>query len=118
MKVFWQDGKTGVHADDATEMTRTQALDRWADLRGKHGNFFGLIDDQDRVLQFYFDESIPDDVDDASHLRIVRAEIPVPARKGSLGMQVTIAEARELIDRCFGSGADPEAFSQFTFEAW
>lgn len=118
MKAFWQDGKRGVDADNAKVMTRTQALDAWADLRGLRGNFFGLIDDQERTLQFYFDASIPDDVDDASHLRIVRAEVPDPTRKGSWGTQVTIAEASALIEQVFRTGADPAAFPQFSFDGW
>lgn len=118
MKAFWQDGKRHVDANDAREMTRAQALDAWADMRGMRGNFLGLVDDQDRTLQFYFDAGIPDGVDDARHLRIVRADIPVPERKGSLAATVTIDEASRLIERVFVSGADPAAFPELAFEPW
>jgi hypothetical protein len=118
VKAFWQDGKRGVDANDAREMTRTKALDAWADLRGMRGNFFGIVDDAGRTLQFYFEEAIPDGVDDARHLRIVRAEIPAPDRNGSYAALVTIGEASQLIERVFVSGADPAAFAQFTFDPW
>ena len=99
-------------------MTATQALDAWADMRGMRGNFFGLVDDLGRTLQFYFDKGIPDGVDDARHLRIVHADIPVPERAGSFAAMVTIEEARDLIERAFVSGADPAVFAQLTFEPW
>ena len=118
MKAFWQDGKRGIDANDARDMTRTQALDAWADLRGMRGNFFGLVDYQDRTLQFYFEDGIPDGVDDARHLRIVRADIPTPDLKGSYAALVTIGEASQLIERVFATGADPAAFAQLTFEPW
>ena len=118
VKAFWKDGKQSVEANDAREMTATQALDAWADMRGMRGNFFGLVDDLGRTLQFYFDKGIPDGVDDARHLRIVHADIPVPERAGSFAAMVTIEEARDLIERAFVSGADPAVFEQLTFEAW
>ncbi len=87
-------------------------------MNGTTGNFFGLIDDQDRTMQLYFEESIPDDVEDARHLRIVLLDFPIPQRKGSFSRLCTIGEASDLIKHVFTVGADPDKFSGLTFSPW
>jgi hypothetical protein len=79
------------------------------------GNFLGLIDDSGNTIQFYFDEGIPDHVDDASHLRIVLIDFPQPANKGSYAAHMTIGE---LIKKAFEVGADYRKFGGLTFMAW
>ena len=118
MKVFWYDCGDQVDPGMAMEMTLDQADLRWSDGSGAQGNFFGLIDDQDRTIQFYFDESVPDDVEDASHLRIVLMDFPDEARGGSLGRHVSIGEVRGLIETAFKMGADPAHFGELTFTQW
>ena len=118
MKMFYEDGGRGPTAEEAREVDVRAARDAWADLRGKRGNFFGLIDDQSRTLQLYFDESIPDGVDDASHLEIVTLDFPLAAKRGSLQRKVSIGEASELIAKAFEVGADPERFVPLEFMAW
>ena len=71
LRAFWADGPRG---ESGRQLTREGALDVWAETRGTRGDFFGLTDDLGRTIQFYFCESIPDDVDDAGHLAIVDLE--------------------------------------------
>lgn len=95
-----------------------EALNAWADCRGVEGNFFGLIDDQDRALQFYFVDGIPDDVEDARHLRIVLLDFPLPERGGSYSKLVTIGETSELIKTAFRVGADYNYYEGLDFSLW
>ena len=119
MKVFWNDSGRGLESNAAKNVDLAEAGLIWSDeVRGTKGNFFGLIDDEDRTIQFYFDEDIPDHVEDASHLRIVRLDFPVPAMEGSYGKQVTIGEVHGLINRAFEVGADHRQFDGVTFTPW
>jgi hypothetical protein len=64
----------------AEKVTLNEARLVWSDeARGMKG--IGLIDDQGRTIQFYFDEEIPDHVDDARHLRMVLMDFPEPAQR-------------------------------------
>src|SRR6516225_1295166 len=100
MKAFWNDCGRGPSPDFAKEVDLTEAGLIWSDeVRGVQGNFFGLIDDQGRTMQFYFDAGIPDNVDDAGHLRIVLMDFPQPGRTGSYASHVTIKEVHGLIER-------------------
>ncbi|MFO0803075.1 MAG: hypothetical protein U0791_08150 [Gemmataceae bacterium] len=88
----------------------------WSDeIRGMEGNFLGLIDDEGRVIQFYFDADIPDDVDDAHHLKIVLMDFPQGNRKGSFNTHVTVGEVHGLIEKAFKAGADHRQFGELTF---
>lgn len=119
MKAFWNDSGRGLESNAAKNVDLAEARLIWSDeVRGTKGNFFGLIDDKDRTIQFYFDEEIPDHVEDARHLRIVRLDFPVPAMKGSYGKQVTIGEVHGLINRAFEVGADHRQFDGVTFTPW
>ncbi|MGP0064953.1 MAG: hypothetical protein ACLQGP_15310 [Isosphaeraceae bacterium] len=70
------------------------------------------------TIQFYFDDGIPDHVDDASQLRIVYLDFPQPEKRGSYAAQVTIGEVPGLIERAFEVGADYRRFEGVTFEPW
>jgi hypothetical protein len=119
MKAFWSDCGRGPGSDSAKEVDLTGAGLIWSDeVRGVQGNFLGLIDDQGRTIQFYFDEDIPDDVDDAGHLKIVLMDFPQPDRKGSYATHVTIAEVHGLIAKAFKVGADHRQFGSLTFVPW
>ncbi|HEY4202097.1 MAG TPA: hypothetical protein VGM83_16205 [Devosiaceae bacterium] len=119
MKAFWNDCGDEVPSDRAEPVDLEEASRIWSDVvRGVRGNFFGLIDDQDRTVQFYFDASIPDGVDDARHLRIVLLDLPQLDRRGSYSRQVTIGEVHGLIETAFRHGADPQYFGAVTFEPW
>jgi hypothetical protein len=116
--MFYNDAGRGPTAEEAREVDVQAARDAWADLRGKRGNFFGLIDGLDRTFQLYFDESIPNGVDDASHLEIVSVDFPVAAKRGSFQRKVSIGEASELIAKAFEVGADPDQFAPLEFVSW
>jgi hypothetical protein len=119
MKAFWNDCGRGPRSDAAKAVDLTGAGLIWSDeVRGVMGNFLGLIDDQGRVIQFYFDAGIPDDVDDASYLRIVLMDFPHPELKGSYAAHVTIGEVHGLIERAFEVGADYRRFGSLTFIPW
>jgi len=119
MKVFWHESGRGLDPDSAKEVDLAEAGFIWSDeVRGVQGNFFGLIDDDGRTIQFYFDDGIPDDVDDASHLRIVRMDFPMPEMNGSDGTLVTIGEVHGLIQKAFDVGADHRQFDGVTFTKW
>lgn len=119
MKVFWNDQGRGPDPGSAQQVDLPQARLIWTDeVRGCQGNFYGLIDAEDRTIQFYYDESIPDHVDDATHLRIVTLDFPVPEQEGSYSTQVTIGEVDALIVKAFEVGADHQRFANLTFTAW
>lgn len=118
MKTFWNDAGRGPDSNEPEEVTLEQALAVWTDqVRGMQGNFMGLVDDQERTIQFYYDESIPDGVDDAEQLAIVFMDLPVPARGGAFGAPLTIGQVQECIRRVFEHGANPQLF-EVTFEPW
>jgi hypothetical protein len=119
MKAFWNNCGHALHSDSAKEVTLTEAGLIWCDeVRGVQGNYFGLIDDQERMVQFYFDEDIPDGIDDAGHLKIVLMDFPQPHRKGSYATHVTIGEVHGLIKKVFTVGADYRRFRKLTFLPW
>ncbi|WP_338665582.1 hypothetical protein VQH23_10465 [Pararoseomonas sp. SCSIO 73927] len=119
MKVFWSSCGDGLPSEEAREVDLREACLIWSDeVRGVEGNFLGLIDSQDRTVQFYFEDGIPDDVDDARHLRIVLMDFPQPDRGGSYGKRVAIGEVHGLIETAFTGGADHRRFGELTFTAW
>ncbi len=83
----------------------------------RKGQLFGLIDDKDRTIQFYFDEDISSHVEDTSHLRIVSL-ISRSRPEWSYGKQVSIGEVNALISRAFKVGADHRQFEGLTFTPW
>jgi hypothetical protein len=118
MKVFWNDCGRGPGSDAAEELTLEQADLIWSDGRGVEGNFFGLIDDEGRTIQFYFTAGIPDDVEDATHLEIVLMDFPVLEMRGSYTAQVTIGKVHGLIEKVFNVGADHRKFDGVAFAPW
>ncbi|GJD95468.1 hypothetical protein OCOJLMKI_2680 [Methylobacterium iners] len=119
MRAFWNDGGIGPISEQAEAVDLRKAGLIWSDtVRSVQGNFLGLIDDRDRTVQFYLQSGIPDDVDDASHLRIVLMDFPQPERKGSYGRLVAIGEVHRLIETAFRAGADPRHFGEMTFSPW
>jgi hypothetical protein len=118
MKGFWNDCGQGVSPDSAVEIDLAQVQDLWSDMRGIEGNFFGLIDKEERTLQFYWTDAIPDDIEDARHLDIVLLDFPVPENNGSYSRQVTIGEVHALIATAFEIGADHASFPGLSFASW
>ena len=119
MRAYWNDGGREVTSDMAKEVSLQEARLIWSDeVRGMRGNFFGLIDDQERTVQFYFDAGIPDDVEDARHLRIVLMDFPHAEQRGSYGRMVTIGEVDEMIQTAFSVGLDHRNFGDLSFTAW
>ncbi|MCC0806037.1 hypothetical protein FPV16_07340 [Methylobacterium sp. W2] len=119
MRAFWKGCGIEVTSDQAREVDLGEAGLIWSDeVRGVEGNFFGLIDARNRAVQFYFEASIPNDVEDASHLRIILMDFPQPERNGSYGKLVTVGEVYGLIAMAFRIGADHRAFGELTFTAW
>ena len=118
MKGFWNNCGQGLSSDSAKQVDLTDAGLIWFDdVRGVQGNFLGLIDDQGRTIQFYFDAGIGD-VDDAGHLKIVLMDFPQPDRKGSYAVHVTVGEVEGLIEKAFKVGADYRRFGNLTFMPW
>ncbi len=119
MKAYWNDGGAGPGSEDARDVDLREAGLLWSDeVRGMEGNFLGLIDDQGRTVQFLFETGIPDGVDDASHLRIVLMDFPLPEMHGSYGRRVAIGEVHGLIGMAFREGADHRRFGDLTFTPW
>lgn len=119
MKVFWNDFGEGLTSDQAREVDLHEANLIWSDkVRGGEGNFIGLIDEQDRTIQFYFESDIPDGVDDANHLQIVLMDFPQPERNGSYTRKVTISEVDGLMKTAFELGADYRRFGDLAFIEW
>ena len=119
MKVYWNDCGRGVPFDAPEDVDLEAAGLIWTDeVHGVEGNFLGLIDDQDRTIQFFFDESIPDDIDDAGDLKIVLMDFPIPERKGSYSTHVRIDDVRDLLEKAFKTGADFRKFGDVEFTPW
>jgi hypothetical protein len=119
MKAFWKERSRGVDSDHAVEVDIAQAGLIWSDeLLGIEGNFFGLIDDAGRTIQFRFEESIPDHVDDAGHLTIFYLDFPMPELKGSYGAHVKIKDVHGLIKKAFEIGADHRKYQGLMFAPW
>lgn len=119
MRAYWDAGDRGVASNAAQEVSLPEALLIWSDdVRGVQGNFLGLIDDQDRTIQFYFDAGIPDDVEDASHLQIVWVDFPFPEKRGSYGRMVKVREVEGMIRTAFAEGLDQRNFGELPFVAW
>lgn len=119
MRVFWNDFGEGLISDQAKEADIHEVNLIWSDqVRGAEGNFMGLIDDQDRTIQFYFECDIPDGVDDASDHRIVLMDFPQPEQNGSYVRQVANGEVDGLIKTAFELGSDYRCFGDLTFVNW
>ena len=118
MKAFWNDKGRGVDANDAIEVDMGKASLIWSDeVLGVEGNFYGLIDDLDRTIQFYFVEGIPDHIGDARHLKIVDVDFPCPEKNGSYTKRITIGEVHDYIEKAFSVGADPDQY-EVEFSLW
>ncbi len=119
LKVFWNDCGRGVEARSPQTCGLEEAWNIWSDeVRGIQGNFLGLVDPRGNVVQFYFEASIPNSVDDAEHLRIVRLDCPVPAERGSYVRPATIGEVARIIEQVYTVGAiDPRSLDT-KFDPW
>ena len=119
MQIFWNDSGRGPAGDSPIEVDLEEARRIWLDeVRGAEGNYLGLIDDQDRTIQFRFDEGIPDHVDDAAYLRIVSVDFPQERLGGSYAAQVELREVEALMERAFEVGADFQCYAGLTFQLW
>lgn len=118
MKAFWNDCGQGPTSESPVDVSLEQAQLLWSDSRGVEGSFLGLVDDLGNTIQFYFNAGIPDDVEDARHLRIVLVDFPVSEKQGSYSKLVTIGEVHELIATAFSVGARHQSFSGLRFDAW
>ena len=118
MQAYWQDSHNIVESTHPKNLTLIEALDRWADISGAAGNFFGLIDADENTMQFYFEDSIPDDVDDASHLEIVLVDFPLPSLGGSYQKMLTFGATPDWIKRGFEVGLNHEQYEDLLFAKW
>src|SRR5688572_4403273 len=119
MKAFWNDSGRGPDSQSPTNVDLEEATRIWFDeVHGAKGNFLGLVDEQGNVIQFYFDEGIPDHIDDAGHLKIVLMDFPQPQMNGSYAAHVKIADVHGLIDKVFRDGADFRKFDGLSFMPW
>jgi hypothetical protein len=118
LKVFYSSGGRYIDAAKAVSMTYANALRVWTDdVRGTKGSYYGLIDDSDRTLQFYFISGIPNHIDDAGSLRIVEMDIPEPIRQGSYISLVKICEVSNFIKLAFDKGISA-GVHRFVFRKW
>ena len=118
MKVFWNDQGRGVEADKAIDMNLEKASLIWTDeVFGVEGNFYGLIDGNGKVIQFYFSDGIPDHVGDAGHLEIVDVDFPCPEKKGSYVKRIRIKDVHDYIEKAFKVGADQHLYD-VKFQPW
>ncbi len=119
MRAFWNDRGRGVDSQNAKTVDVKEAGLIWSNVvAGVEGNFFGLVDEQGNVVQFYFDEGIPNDIDDAGHLEIVLVDFPQPQMNGSYATHVRIREVHGLIEKAFREGADFRKFDGLRFIPW
>ncbi len=119
MKAYWNDCGNGPTPEAARNVDLREATLIWSDeVRGVEGNFLGLIDGEDRTVQFYFVAGIPSDVDDASHLRIVLVDFPLAEQQSSYEGYVAIGDVQHLIEKVFREGADPLRFDALTVRPW
>jgi hypothetical protein len=119
LRAFWNDQGKGPDPGSAQKVSLREAGEIWTDVRGVEGNFFGLIDDSENTIQFLFEESIPDDVDDAGHLKIVVMDFPKPEKNGSYATLVTISEVHGLIEKAFNEGVDHrKCGKRVRFSSW
>ena len=119
MKIFWNGSGDGPEADDAKEANLQEAMRVWSDeMTGVEGDFLGLVDGQDRTIQFIYDEDVPEDADDVNDLAIITMDFPRPEKQGSYTARVTIGAVGELIGKAFKAGADPGQFDDVEFVAW
>ena len=119
MQVFGNTLRRRVDLGTNLKVDIRQARLMWSlQLRGVEDEFFGLIDRSGSIIQFYFDEGIPNDANDAGSLRIIVLDFPVPEKKASYINQVTVAEVYDLITKAFEVGADYRNFENLTFTPW
>ncbi len=119
MRAFWNDCGVGVVPEQAREVDLREAGSIWSDkIRAVEGNFFGLIDEEDRTIQFYIEANIQDDIEDARHLRIVLMDFPQLEQGGSFKRQVAMGEVLGLIEMVFMVGLDHRHFGELTFSPW
>jgi len=118
MDAYWQDCEDVVESSHPHALTLNEALNRWADISGAEGNFFGLIDVANNTMQFYFEDSIPDEVEDASHLEIVLVDFPQPSLGGSYQKLTSVGESTNWIKRGFELGLDYKKHEGLKFAKW
>ncbi|MGC3962358.1 MAG: hypothetical protein QM803_03270 [Rhodocyclaceae bacterium] len=118
MKALWSDCGEGPASDSPIEVGLLQAQNIWSDGSGVEGNFFGLIDENGRTIQFYLTDGIPDHIEDARHLKIVLLDFSVQEERGSYSKQASIGEVHELIALAFAVGADHTSFAGLSFALW
>lgn len=119
MRVFWNADGNGIESQSAIGLKLAEAKAVWSDdLTGIKGDFIGLIDDNGRTIQFYFDEDAPLRSDDASSRAIIRLDFPVVEKGGSCGMHVAVRDVEGLIEKAFVVGADYRQYDGVSFESW
>jgi hypothetical protein len=119
MRIFWNDFDRGIDAKDAEEVDLSAAQLIWSEeVRGAEGNFLGLIDDQNRTIQFIFAGDIPDHIEDARHLEIVDIDFPDPDKNGSYSVRISNGDVEACIAKAFKVGADYRHFGQLEFKKW
>ncbi|QDT36051.1 ankyrin repeat domain-containing protein [Stratiformator vulcanicus] len=105
---FYFDAKyrRGCPSDDPLVGTLADALDRWVILNAVKGSFFGVVNEENDVLQFaYLDPET------------IVMEVPLAELSGGLQKEVTYQEAGEAIISVF-EGKDPKKLPGLTFENW
>lgn len=119
VKAYWNDCNMGLASYDARDVDLREAGLIWThQVRGVAGNFLGLVDDAGRTVQFFFEQCIPNRIDDAGHLQIVLLDFPQPELNGSCARRVAIGGILGLIETAFREGADHRRFEPPGFAPW
>jgi hypothetical protein len=109
MKIFYSDIRTDEHvpADSPKDVDITEALALFDNLSDAEGCFFGVLDAEERTLQFMYNK-------DGS----LYIDMPLPARSGSACKDgASFEECRKMIID-FSLGLAPDSIPGLSFEPW
>jgi hypothetical protein len=109
MKYFFHDSKTGkrIESADAQPVSLSQALAIFSQLEFDFDTFFGLVRNDEGVLQFAGE----------SDGQTLLVDMPVVTKGGSLQLRTVQETGQELIKEFF-EGKDLQEIHKFVFHKW
>lgn len=108
MKIFFSDYEIGEHIDgeEAIIVSHEDILSKFDEISDLEENFFGIIDNSNITIQFYWEE-------DGS----ISIDIPIPQKKGSLTKKSNHEECRKIIEN-IDRKIDISAINGLHFQKW
>ena len=108
MKIFYSDYEVDEHIDgnDPMEFSHEEILSQFDEITDLEENFFGIIDNSNLTLQFYWEED-----------ESISIDIPIPLKKGSLTKKSNREECRKIIEN-LDRKIDINAISGLHFQKW